>query len=134
MKVYPLGIVGERNYQDAIRRCEPGEPVKICVEPDNPYDSLALRVDSSRRETIGYIPKASWLRDAVHEQGRGVSATIMDIKASDAEYLGVVLAVTLTDDDLPERGYSASKAAVATAATTPVLRPAVRKIFKTIFK
>lgn len=133
MKVYPLGIVGERNYQDAIKRCEQGEPVKICVEPDNPYDALALRVDSSRRETIGYIPKSSWLRDAVHEKGRGVTATIMDIKAGDGEFLGVVLAVTLTDDDLPERRYSKAKAAPAAAATAAAVKP-MRKIFKSIFK
>lgn len=133
MKVYPLGIVGERNYQDAIVRCEQGEPVKICAEPDNPYDALALRVDSCRRETIGYIPKSSWLRDAVHEQGRGVTATIMDIKAGDGDFFGVVLAVTLTDDDVPERPYSTAKVAAAAATTATAVKP-MRKIFKTIFK
>jgi len=45
------------------------------------------------------------LRDAIYEQGRGATATIMSINDGDWGKKGVVLSVMLTDDDLPERLY-----------------------------
>ncbi|ARS29054.1 HIRAN domain-containing protein [Sphingomonas sp. KC8] len=107
-KIYPVGVVGERNYQASIGRCRAGERVYICHEPDNPYDDMALKVETAGGETIGYIARSSWLRDAIHEQGRGATATIFNIAAGDTGLLGVVLHVTLTDDDIRERSYEAA--------------------------
>lgn len=107
MKLYPLGLVGESNYQPAIARTVAGERALICREPDNPHDSLALRVENGDGDTIGYVPRSSWLREAIHEQGRGVTATVKSIEGGEGKALGVVLDVTLSDDDLPERGYGA---------------------------
>jgi hypothetical protein len=75
------------------------------MEPTNPFDSLALRVETRRGEVIGYIPKSSWLRAAIHEEGRGCASTIASIAAGGAGLLGVVIDVTLCDDDLPLREY-----------------------------
>jgi hypothetical protein len=105
MKVYPVGLVGESNYQDPIRSCHRGEAVAICFERDNPYDDRALRVENDAGRVIGYVPKTNWLREAIHEEGRGVAATIKSIDEADKGLLGVVLDVTLTDDALPERFY-----------------------------
>ena len=104
-KIYPVGIVGEVNYQDAIERTHEGEPARILKEPNNPYDPKALRVENTDGDTIGYIPKAHWLRDAIFEDGRGVAASIKSVKGSP---LGVVIDVTLTGDDLAVREYGKS--------------------------
>lgn len=104
-KVYPVGIVGEANYQAAIRSCCAGERVYVCHEEGNPHDDLALRVETGGGRTIGYIARSSWLREAIHEQGRGCVATIMAIEGEGRGALGVVLNVTLTDDDISVRAY-----------------------------
>lgn len=109
MKVYPLGIVGESNYQEAIGQCHVGEKVSICHEPDNPYDSRALRVENDIGQVIGYVPKKSWLREAIHEEGRGVAATIKSIGATSEGVMGVVIDVTLTDDMVIERQHGKTK-------------------------
>jgi len=57
MKVYPLGIVGEAHCQDAIDWCYPGDPVRICHEVDNPFDNMALKVETQYGDKLGYIPK-----------------------------------------------------------------------------
>lgn len=103
-KIYPLGLVGERNYQLEISSCSVGERVFVCKEPDNPFDDMALKVETASGRTIGYVPRSSWLRDAIHEQGRGVTATIKSMDG-DMGLIGVVLNVTLTDDELRERRY-----------------------------
>lgn len=105
MKVYPLNIVGESHYQDAIAQCHIGERVAICHEPDNPYDDRALRVENDIGQVIGYIPKSSWLREAIHEEGRGVAATIKSIGPTPKDILGVIIDVTLTDDLVYERQH-----------------------------
>lgn len=105
-KLYPVGLVGERNYQGQISECWEGQPVYICHEPDNPYDALALKVETAERICIGYIPRKSWLRDAIHDEGRGVASTIASISdGGGVGLLGVVIHVTLTDDDVRERSY-----------------------------
>lgn len=104
-KVYNLGVVGESNYQRQIAQCRVGERMYVCHEPSNPYDDMALRVDTEEGQTVGYVPKNSWLRDAIHEQGRGVTATIASITGEGKGHRGVVLSVTLSDDDVPVRDY-----------------------------
>jgi hypothetical protein len=59
MKIYPLGLVGESNYQAAIAQCHEGERVGIYHEPDNPYDDLALRVENNIGQVIGYISRSA---------------------------------------------------------------------------
>jgi hypothetical protein len=68
-----------------------------------------LRVENAAGQVIGYISRRSWLRAALHEEGRGVAATIESIASADGEIFGVVLSVTLTDDPLPVRKFSGEK-------------------------
>ena len=105
-KIYPVGLVGESNYQVAIRRCSEGQGAKVVVEIDNPYDELALAVVSEKGETLGYIARDSWLRDAIHEQGLGCEAVIKTIGVGETGLYGVVLDVSLNDDDIMERDYA----------------------------
>lgn len=105
-----LRVVGVSFYQDAIERCAPGQAVRFVHEPDNPHDEMALRVVSILDETIGYVPRASWVHRLVHERGRGISATIDSIGYSRACLLGVSLTVAICDDDPVVRSYYPERA------------------------
>lgn len=107
MKVYPLGLVGESHCQDAITQCFAGERVYVCHELGNPFDEMALKVETAGGAKLGYIAKSSWLRGAIHEEGRGVTAVIKSIERVEGGQMGVVLDVTLTDDDIRQRYYAA---------------------------
>lgn len=111
MKLYSVSIVGESNYQPAVRGCSEGERVLICHEPDNPFDAMALRVETAAGDIIGYIPKNNWLRYAIHDDGRGCAATVQFIGDNGYGVLGARLNVTLTDDLVPTRSYSGVQAA-----------------------
>ena len=59
-----MDIVGESNYQDALRNSRDGVKdysgtgyitAVIAREPDNPYDSGAVKVMNGEMETIGYL-------------------------------------------------------------------------------
>ena len=63
---FSVGIVGESNYQDALRRSKSsvkdyaGSSYVTAImarEPDNPYDSGAVKVMNGRLETIGYLSR-----------------------------------------------------------------------------
>jgi hypothetical protein len=103
-KEYSLGLVGESNYQDAIRRCREGEPVALVREPGNPYDAEAIAALGARGETIGYVPRDCWLREPLAE-GKGCSATIRSIGTGGRGLRGVVLAVRLGGEPLGERDF-----------------------------
>lgn len=110
MKIYPVGLVGESHYQPAISRTHPGEPAYIRLEPDNPFDARALRVENNVGDIIGYIPKSSWLHRAIHDDGLGAAANIKAVSRPSKDALfGVVIDVTLTDDAVFERAYSGTK-------------------------
>lgn len=130
MKVYSVSIVGESNYQAAVRGCSEGERVLICHEPDNPFDDMALRVETMAGEVIGYIPKSNWLRGAIHDEGRGCAATVQFVGDNGYGVFGVRLDVTLTDDLVPSRSYSGeAKPARPPAAMDPaVLRQLIRDL------
>ncbi len=125
MKVYSTGIVGESHYQDAIKETSPGERAWICHEERNPHDKLALRVENAAGQTIGYIAQSSWLRAAIHDEGRGCAATVKSVgNSADGTTLGVVLDVTLTDDELPIRRYGkAGAVSKARKPATPSAQP-----------
>lgn len=105
-KIYPLGLVGEQHVQAAIGTCCVGDRVFVCWEIDNPFDNLALVVHTRSHVRIGYVARESWLRAAIHEQGRGVTATILDLPSGPDGLTDVVLNVSLTDDEVSEVTYA----------------------------
>lgn len=115
---YPLSIVGESHYQAAIRKCRPSDPVIFWHEPDNPYDDLALVVRTAEGDRIGYVPRGSWVRDAVLRDGRGASATILSIQGH--EFAGIVLSVALGGDPVSRWLYFKSHPEVNRPAETPL--------------
>ena len=61
-RVFDLAGEGQRNAdgsdrQEELLQCEPGEPVELRREPNNPYDSNAILVVSSRGVGIGYLKR-----------------------------------------------------------------------------
>ena len=141
-KVYPLGLVGESNYQAAIRRCNIGERVYIAEEPNNPYDSGALAVERDGGAVIGYIPRHSWLREVI-EQGQPTKLTIKSIEGGGSDLLGVVVDVVVGQGSSPRlREYkqnkspnvSAPKARSGQAKTRPTVTPIVSKLLKSLFR
>jgi hypothetical protein len=113
-RTYQLGIVGEANYQPAIRRCSVGQHVHIVHEPRNPYDGLALAVVTEDGDTIGYVARDCWLRGAVHDEGKGCDATIKSIGSGDGGKLGVVLDLRLSPDRVGERAFRGAPASAQT--------------------
>jgi len=98
-------IVGVSFYQDALRNCRPGEPVRFYHEPDNPHDEMAIRVESSAGKTIGYVPRTSPLRKLIHERGRGIAGTIASMGMSRACLVGAQISVVITDDVVAPVSY-----------------------------
>jgi hypothetical protein len=120
-RTYPLGIVGESNYQGAIERCSPGQAVDVLHEPDNPYDDLALAV-VVHGQTIGYIPRECWLQEAIHEEGKGCTASIKSIDRADVGYLAVVLDVSLNADGVRQRAFSREVGRPSRQSSSPAVR------------
>jgi hypothetical protein len=105
-KTYPVGIVGEASYQQAIRMCAAGQQVQIFHELGNPYDVKALAVATMDGQTIGYIARDCWLQDAIHEEGHGCEANIKAISSANAGMLGVVLDVSVGGPAIATRHFN----------------------------
>ena len=104
---FPVGIVGESNYQKAIRQCHAGEVVSLFREPANLHDPNAIAVVCARGNTIGYIGRDSFVHRAVHKEGRGIEARILSLKGG-KNGIGVVLDVEILargDRPVGERSY-----------------------------
>jgi hypothetical protein len=100
-----LRIAGVSHYQEALERCAPGQAVRLVHEPDNPHDPMALRVISLLGETIGYVPKGSWVHNVIHQRGRGVTAVIASMGYSRACLMGATLSAVVCDDEPAIRSY-----------------------------
>lgn len=103
-ETYPVGIVGEASYQDAIEFLTEGEIVELWHEPANPYDKRAIAVAASDGDTIGYLPRDLWLRDAVLKEGKPVTARVMRL-AKGAKVTGVTIEVALAGMGIRQRPF-----------------------------
>ena len=77
-KQYPVRLVGEQYYDGACARARTGQEVSIFHEIGNPHDENALVAKNDLGETIGYIPRESFVQGVYHEQGRSVVARISE--------------------------------------------------------
>lgn len=107
-KTYPVGIVGEASYQDAIAILRKGEIVHLWHEPGNPYDARAIAVAVSDGDTIGYIPRGFWLRDALLEEDKPCIARVMRL-AKGPKFTGVTIEVALAGKPLGQRDFKAKR-------------------------
>lgn len=107
-KGFPVGLVGESKYQDAIRACRVGEAVTLLREPGNPFDAKATVVICPRGQTIGYIARDNFLQRAIHEERQQVAATILSFRNGPGGHVGVVIDVDLlgpNENPIGERTY-----------------------------
>lgn len=102
-KAYPVGLVGESHYQDAIGRCMEGEPVEVAWEVDNPYSPNALVV-TYRGFRLGYIAEDSWLQAAVHDEGFSCRATLLERRGRHPR-MAVILSLETTGGPIPQASY-----------------------------
>lgn len=98
VKAYPVRLAGTRSYQRAIARAAAGDVAELLRENGNPHDADALVVVDGDGQTLGYVPRDSWLRGALLDEGRGGRATIETISDGADGVAGVTIAVMLTDD------------------------------------
>lgn len=109
MAIYPIPLSGESfknddgsSRQSELKRCQPGELVKLERQPDNPHDSNAIFVRSSRGVGIGFIGKDynSWIAERMDKE-TGVSARIKSLSPSGPRKLiGCVLTLATDGEDL----------------------------------
>lgn len=104
---YPVPLVGEQHYQAAVRALSEGDEVSIVREMGNPYDRQALAVRDDQDRNIGYIPRDSFLREAINTEGKGCRAWIEELEPDRRGhgFTHVLLTVELCDEDVPERAY-----------------------------
>lgn len=55
-KDFEAPVVGVTNYPEAVSRSAVDEAVKVIHEPDNAYDSNAMKVLGSDNRHLGYLP------------------------------------------------------------------------------
>ena len=92
-RTYRVGLAGESYRQPAIRRCRIGDPVTLRHDVGNAHDSRAVAA-FARGEQIGFLPRDGWLTDAIFDQGKQVSASILSMAAGGGGHMGVVLEVS----------------------------------------
>jgi hypothetical protein len=85
---FSLPAVGERydnedgtSRQEELARCEPGEPLHLMREPDNPHDHMAVAVVSCRGICVGYLARerAMWIGSKI-DRGYDVRAIVERVK------------------------------------------------------
>jgi HIRAN domain len=101
-QLHLIGIVGEammnadgQSRQIELQRCSSGEQITVVREPENPHDNKAVRIDSIRGVTIGYISKQDrWLADLM-DKGVPVRGIINDVTGGtrDKPSLGCVIRI-----------------------------------------
>lgn len=104
---YPIGLVGESNYQSAIAKLRHGDPVQLMFEPDNPFDDGAIAAVDRRGNTIGYLPRNSWARRALAKERKGYTAKVISLRQSNGGHRGVVIELVLEGERPSVRPYRA---------------------------
>lgn len=83
-KRYSASLVGEQHYRAAVAKARKGHRVTIEPEPDNAFDPKALVVRNHLGETLGYIPRDSFLQRSIHQEGTVWNARILRAYQDDA--------------------------------------------------
>lgn len=72
----------------ALELCEPGDPVHLRQEPDNPHDEHAIAVYNSRDMMMGYVPanRAPYIGIQIR---RGTVAAVFQGRADQRGYIRI---------------------------------------------
>lgn len=93
VKAYPIRLVGTRSYAMAVGRAAAGDAAQLLCEDGNPFDQDAIVAVDGEGDTLGYVPRESWLHRALIEEEKGAAAIV-----EAAEDGGITLSVMLADD------------------------------------
>lgn len=99
-----VGLAGESAYQSAIKQLRVGDRVSVVHQVGNPHDEDALAVLSTEDQVIGYVPRANWLRQAIHDEGQGCDAHVYALNKAGA-HIGVVIELELNSDGVDVIDY-----------------------------
>ena len=97
-KTYPVNLVGEQHHAANIAGLRVGDDVTIGIERNNPHDARALICLSDDDRPLGYISRDSFVQRAVHDDGDGIAARILQIDRS-GPFPQVQLGVRVVDPD-----------------------------------
>lgn len=117
---YTVHLVGESNFQAAIRGIRAGTPVKLTPEPENPHDSRAIKAVVAGSDTIGYVERDSWLTRAMLDEGTKVASRVHEIIGGEVNKpsLGVVLEVLTAAEAEAALSDAGAMSPATTAAPT----------------
>ena len=125
MGEYTLQLVGESNYQPAVRKLVAGEVVNLEAEPTNSFDPRAIKAVSRFGDTLGYAPRDSWLQGVLLDQQTDIYARVDRVIGNEAgkPSVGVVLTVWTAREAVAARAVGIIGAGGASggamAATAP---------------
>ena len=125
MGEYTLQLVGESNYQPAVRKLVVGEVVNLEAEPANSFDPRAIKAVSRFGDTLGYAPRDSWLQGVLLDQQTDIYARVDRVIGNEAgkPSVGVVLTVWTAREAVAARAVGIIGAGGASggamAATAP---------------
>ncbi len=108
MSKYPVVLTGHAMYAAALAALNPRDPVKIVHETGNPYDADALAVYGGAKGEggkIGYVPKDSWLRRAIIDEHKPVTAELIEVSRSDRGYNVAIIAAVIGGEAAPVRAF-----------------------------
>lgn len=104
-KKYAIAVTGGRSYQVAIAAIGEGEAVIFYHEQDNPYDDRAIAA-TCHGDTIGYLPRDSWLTEALLDEGKGCNARVSRLSRGTKGLTGVTLEVQLVGTAIKKREFN----------------------------
>lgn len=78
MGQYNIRLAADAHYQRVIESLEPGAPIKLTADADNPRDPRAVKA-THHGETIGYVEQDSWLIRAMHDDRTLVASRVHEI-------------------------------------------------------
>lgn len=91
---YPLQLVGEQHYANAVKALRRGDQVWLEHEPNNPHDPRAIRATDVHDRTLGYAPRESCIHRVVLDEGKEVTGFVAELrKANNGTRLDVLLEV-----------------------------------------
>lgn len=90
--------------QEELALCQPGDWLQLVREPDNPHDSLAVAIITTRGVRVGYLrrDRAMWIGSKI-DRGYDVRAIVERIKGARlaGSTLGLVMRLNM-DGEEPE--------------------------------
>lgn len=101
--IYAGPVVGSHHAKPDFSVLAPGQPVRLVAEPENPYDTQAIRVESNVGQKLGYIPRVS--THLIHVHGvfypdARLTATIFSLDTT-SKWEPIKIIATLSDAPTP---------------------------------